>query len=292
MAKSKPLLFGLVFGVLVIGSVVGLRRGSAPTSPPISVVRETDEYVVVERGGEQGRYEKAFTFGFEEPNLRNWFGDRGLTTMTLLSPRMPSDEEYTALSDSIINDGADFVDNRVVAERDRVAVGHGAARFEAMAPSADMVTSKADVRMVRLWFVDGDDLWFRGRFLLDSGVPYSIVDIEDTNQRGSPGVRVVIDDGRFLGVELKHGAKPRLRQTETEVPDGRWFELMLHIGFDTDAGVVQVWQDGTLVLDGEMPTMPTRDALMNSVELGITATDTATVLLADDIAISHQAMLP
>ncbi len=281
MVKKRRLLIGLAAFSIVVGAVLYLRFAQAQTLDRITIIEENDSYVTLRAGGETGRLNKSFSFSFDDPRFLNWFGPDGWTQMSLLSPAMPNDADYTALSRAIIGGEANFVDNSVSAYQ-------GAARFEAVDPADGMVTSKADVKMARMWFVEGDDLWFRGRFLFETGVPYSLVDFEDNNQRGSPGIRIVIDDQRFIGIELKAGRKPRLRQQVAEVPRGQWFELTLHLQLDAEAGQVKIWQDGALILEGEMQTLPSEGALLNSFEIGITATDAAAVMLLDDVALGHQ----
>ncbi len=281
MLRKKKLVIGVAVTISAFFALLFLREIRAQTLDRITILEETDSFVELRAGGEVGRLYKSFTYGFDNPNFLSWFGPDGWTQMSLLSPMMPQDADYTALSRAIIGGEADFVDNRVSADQ-------GAARFEAMVPAPGMVTSKADVKMARMWFVEGDDLWFRARFFFETGVPYSLVDFEDNNQRGSPGIRIVMDDQRFIGIELKAGRKPRLRQQVAEVPRGAWFELTLHMQLNAEVGQVQIWQDGALILEGEMQTLPSVGSLLNSFEIGITATDVAAVMLLDDVALGHQ----
>jgi len=277
----KTQAFGIVLILVALGVMFYLRPLGSDTLNRIQILEETGEYVELQAGDKTGRLYKEFAFDFNEPVFTNWFYDRGWNAMTLLSPAKQTVEEYVALGQSIINDGGSFVDNSVSAFQ-------GAARFEAFAPVDGMVTSKVDLLNTGMWFISGDDLWFRARFLLEQGVPYSLVDFEDNSVRQNPGIRIVIDDDRFIGIELKSGRKPRLRQTEYEIPTGRWFTLTLHLVLDSGAGKVRIWQDDILILDGEMKTLPNSESLLNSIEIGITATDQATVLLLDDVVLSHR----
>ena len=281
MTRKKQLAFGLGAIILGLAAIFYLRLAQAQTLDRIEIIEETDQYVELRAGGETGRLFKSFSFAFDDSDFLSWFGPQGWTQMSLLSPLMSRDADYTALSRAIIQGEAGFVDNSV-------SPLQGAARFEAVDPGPGMVTSKADVKMARMWFIEGDDLWFRGRFLLQSGVPYSLVDFEDNNQRGSPGIRIVIDNQRFIGIELKAARKPRLRQQAVELPRGVWFELVLHLGLDAESGAVRIWQDGVLIIDGQMQTLPSEGSLLNSFEIGITATDMAAVMLLDDVSLGHQ----
>ncbi|NOR64335.1 MAG: membrane or secreted protein [Rhodobacteraceae bacterium] len=287
LRNRKAVIISLSVALFVAISFSLTQVSKGETLDFVTIIEETDDYVSVRAREQTGRLYKHFSFGFEDPDFRNWFGERRWKQMTLQSPATPKVADYIALGRAVIHEGADFIDNQVLAERENVAVGQGAARFVAVQPSVGMVTSKADILTGQMWFVSGDDLWFRGRFLFENGVPYSLVDFEDNNVRGSPGIRVVIDGQRYFGVELKAGSKPRLRQQVAEIPLGRWFELVVHIGLDEVRGPVQVWQDGVLVLDGEMQTLPSVGSLLNSFELGITATDMAAVMLLDDVELGH-----
>ncbi len=277
----KTQAFGIVLILVALGVMLYLRPLGSDTINRIEMLEETDDYVVVRAGNQTGRLYKNFSYDFDLPVLSDWFSTPGWSQMTLQSPLAKTPEEYTALSQNIINDGSRFLDNSVTPFQ-------GAARFEAVAPAEGMVTSKADLINSSMWFVKGNDLWFRASFLLEKGVPYSLVDFEDSSVRQSPGIRLVIDDSRFIGIELKSSRKPRLQQTETEVPIGRWFTLTLHMTLDNSAGKVRIWQDGQLILEGEMKTLPNDGSVLNLFEIGITASDQAAVLLLDNVMLSHQ----
>lgn len=281
MLRKRKIIIGTIGVMLAASALLLIRMAQSQTLEMLEIIEETDQYVEVRMGDETGRQFKSYSYSFDDPNYLNWFGPDNWAQMSLLSPMMPRDADYTALSRAILNGEADFVDNRVSAYQ-------GTARFEAVAPAQGMATSKADIKMMRMWFTAGDDLWFRGRFFFESGVPYSLADFEDSSQRGSPGIRIVIDEQRFIGVELKAGGKPRLRQQAVEIPRGQWFELVLHLYLGVQNGRVEVWQDGVLILEGDMQTIPSEGSLLNGFEIGITATDSAAVMLIDDVALGHQ----
>ncbi|MCF6305267.1 MAG: hypothetical protein L3J33_07845 [Rhodobacteraceae bacterium] len=276
----KGQISGIVIILVALGVMLYQRPLGSDTLNRIQILEDTNEYVEVRAGDKTGRLYKEFAFDFDEPVFTDWFFDRGWNAMTLLSPANPTVEEYAALGRSIINGDGSFVDNSVTPFQN-------AARFEAVAPADGMVTSKSDLQNTSMWFVKGDDLWFRASFLLEQGVPYSLVDFEDNSVRQSPGIRIVIDDNRYIGIELKSGRKPRLRQAEYEIPTGRWFTLTLHLRLDDTAGIVRIWQDDQLIINDKMKTLPNAESLLNSFEIGITATDQAAVLLLDDVMLSH-----
>lgn len=243
------------------------------------ILSETSGYVEVRHARGTGRFYKEFLFGFDG-EFETWFGEGKWTTMALLSPSAKTVQDYHALRTKIFAGEADFADNRIEAM-------DGAAKFSAVAPTEDMVTSKSMLENNQLWFVNGDDLWFRAKYHLESGTPYTLVDFQERGRTGSPGPRVTIDDGKFLGIELKHGLKPRLRQDQVRVPLGEWFELKVHLRLDHQSGHAHLWQDGILLIDGPIQTLPEKDSLLNALEVGITATSEAAVLLMDDVVISH-----
>lgn len=277
----KAQAWGIAIILVALGVMLYIRPLGSDTINRIQILEETDEYVIVRAGERTGRLYKNFSYDFDVPVLTDWFEERGWHQMTLLSPAVQTVEEYVALSQSIINGDGNFIDNIVTPFRN-------AARFKAFAPAEGMVTSKADLKNTSMWFIKGNDLWFRASFLLEQGVPYSLVDFEDNSERQSPGIRIVIDDNRFIGIELKSGRKPRLRQTDYEIPTGRWFTITLHLTLDDSSGKVRIWQDDQLIIDGQMKTLPNAGSVLNSFEIGITATDQAAVLLLDDVMLSHQ----
>lgn len=227
-----------------------------------------------------GRLYKSFSDDFENPDFYQWFGDQKWTTMTLLSPSAKSVDAYASLRRAIFNGEADFADNRIDAT-------NGIARFTAIAPSDDMVTSKSMLEQNLLWFTKGDDLWFSADYYLAKGIPFTIADFQERGRRGSPGPRVTIWDQTHIGMELKAGRKPSLRQTETEIPTGRWFNLKVHLTLDERSGTVQIWQDGELIIDDQMRTLANANTLLNALEVGITATGEPTELWVDNVKISH-----
>jgi hypothetical protein len=157
-----------------------------------------------------------------------------------------------------------------------------------VAPAADMVTAKSMLEHNRLWFVKGDELWFRGWYYLEAGVPFSIVDFQERGRHKSPGPRVCIWQRRYIGMELKARSKPKLKQTKIPVPSKQWFELKVHLILDDQAGHVRIWQDGEMIINDQMPTLHSANSLLNALEVGITATAEATELIVDDVAISHE----
>lgn len=250
------------------------------TIDDIDILAETDAYVEIAHEGNVGRLYKSFSDDFSNPDFLQWFGDQKWTTMSLLSPGAKSVDAYATLRRAILNGEADFLDNRIDPT-------DGYARFIAVAPSANMVTSKSMLEQNLLWFVEGDDLWFSADYYLAEGIPFTIVDFQERGRHNSPGPRVTIWGSTHIGMEMKHLFKPELRQTEHPVPIGEWFNLRVHLVLDHRSGQVQIWQDDALIIEGEMRTIPAANSILNALEVGITATGEAAELWVDNVQISH-----
>ena len=83
--------------------------------------------------------------------------------------------------------------------------------------------------------------------------------------------------------------KPVVKQTQTPLPIGRWFELKMHLGLSSqENGVIEFWQEGRKIIDARGRTLPTSDSVLNVFQIGITATAQETVLLLDDVVISNR----
>jgi hypothetical protein len=107
------------------------------------------------------------------------------------------------------------------------------------------------------------------------------------------GIRLFIDEQGILGVELKALEKPKYRQRPEiaiEFPLNRWVEVQAHFRLsDRQDGIVQVWQDGQLIIDTNGKTLPLSRAIYSSLEVGISAhssTHKSAILWVDDISVS------
>ena len=283
------LITGICCALLIVfGAAWFFYQRPSVSLDTLTILGETPHFVEVEHEARTGRLYKHFQTNFEEPEFLDWFGDERWTTMTLLSPHAKTVDAYAALRRDIFAGRQEFIDNRIVFEAVNVHSGKGAARFKSVAPTADMVTAKSMLEHNQLWFVKGDELWFRAWYYLESGVPFTIVDFQERGRHNSPGPRICIWEQQFIGVELKAWTKPKLKQTLLPVPLKRWFELRVYMKLDESNGHVRVWQDGTNIIDDAMPTLHSADSILNALEVGITATGTATSLIVDDVQISQQ----
>ncbi len=62
--------------------------------------------------------------------------------------------------------------------------------------------------------------------------------------------------------------------------------MKTHIVLDEVAGAVELWINEEKVIAGVMQTLPLADTVLNSVEIGISATSEETILFVDDVRIS------
>lgn len=248
----------------------------------LQILDITEAYVEVRAGEHVGRLYNEFVFDFSETDFRDWFGVAGWSGIALRSHASPTAIAGAQLSEDIINDDADFIDNQITADG-------GAARFAASDPVGENAHSIVALENATMWFIKGDDLWFRARFLIEFGQPNALVIFSDNSSEGSPGVKISVNDGGFIGVAPNTGDKAGLSQSNVEMPRGRWFNLTVHLVLHNRSGQVQVWQDDLLVLEGTMKTLPTKGALLNAFQIGISAADAAAEILVDDVMLSHDA---
>lgn len=220
---------------------------------------------------------------------------RGWTSFTLQSSSTPSVPEYVQLRSRILRDEADFLDNRVEPSPEIVHTGVGALKCYSLPPTPKMICAKASLSTELLYFVKGDDVWFSGwYFIPEGGIPFTLMDLESTWIKEHPGMRIMIEDGAAM-FELKWATKPKYRQpkaTRVPIPVARWVHLKarLHLSESVD-GQVQLWQDGSKLIDEAGQTLPLAGAIYDSLEIGISAhsfgPNPATVYV-DDVAISDQ----
>lgn len=246
------------------------------------------------------RYEvrRRFSDGFEGANhVRDLVGPaRGWTGFTLLSPKAPSVDAYVHLRDCILSNDCDFVDARLDVEGTQARSGARALKATAAPKNADLVTSKASLESELVYFVEGDDVRFSAAFLLAERRPFTLFDLESSWLDLGPGPRLAIDDDGALYVELKFGPKPTFRQAgpnKVAVPIGRWFQVEVRYVLKAfDGGVIEVSQDGKLILSATGWTLPLPNTILNSLEVGISATnhvDGETTVWVDDVQIEASA---
>jgi hypothetical protein len=159
--------------------------------------------------------------------------------------------------------------------------------------------SKADLQLTGLAFGVGDHVWSSGWYFLENA-PDSrwtfLWDLEDSDLMNSPGRRLYLSEGEALASDLgKWWTDEVFRQPWdgfVPFPSGRWVELVVHLYLSqAENGVLEVWQDGALVLFGQGQTLPVRGSVFDRMQVGITAngnTDHAQVLYVDDVTLSSE----
>lgn len=216
--------------------------------------------------------------------------DKNWNSFTLQSPLAPTIEEYVDLRTCILTGGCDFLDNRVDIVTDPVNAANKVMQCTAVAPSADMVTSKSSIDRTFNYFNQGMDLYFEMRCYIASGMPYSLVDFENDGFDQSPGPRVVIMDNSLV-IENKFGDKKMYySDLDIDIPSDAWFTVKVHFRFSNQSdGIIELWQDGNLLISTNGINLPLATSVQNSLEVGVSATDIGAVLLVDDVRLSPTA---
>ncbi|TMM57980.1 hypothetical protein FEE95_00700 [Maribacter algarum] len=230
---------------------------------------------------EKSKFIDVFATDLSDANLF-WTG------FTLQSPQTKTVPEYVALSKCILEETCDFLDNSITIVEDPENSTNKVVEFNSVAPTADMVVSKCSMQSVLSYSKKSDDLWFEADYYIKSGMPYSLVDFENSYFEGSPGPRVVIRNNK-LELENKFGAKLRFESNSaTIVPEGEWFKVKVHLKFsDAEDGVLELWQDDVEIISATGISLPTSNSIQNILEVGISATIQNTVLLVDNVKISN-----
>lgn len=216
--------------------------------------------------------------------------DRIFTNFTLQSPSAKTVNEYVALQNCILDGSCDFIDNRFDFAESPTESGNQVLRFFSVAPTADMVTAKSSIVSSLVFFEKGDDFWFEAMYYVDGPLPTTIADFESSFFEGSPGPRLIFREDNLV-VENKFGDKLNFVQTagqEITFPTEQWIKIKVHLRYDENNGIIQVWQDDVLIIDTSGQNIPLNIWVQNRLEIGITATDNETTLYMDNIRISDE----
>lgn len=229
-----------------------------------------------------------FEFGSRVQDLLLPDGSR-YTSFVLLSPLAPSVPEYNALRDCLMAGTCDFLDNRIDFDPTVARTGEQSLRFYAVPPSPESQTSKSMVERGLFFFRQDDHAWFSGWYKVEEALPFTLLDFETSGITLRPGLRITLRSGA-LSAELKWLDKPQYLQEPGSVvpfPIGRWVHVRVHVLFSEDEfGKIEIWQDGIKILSQHGRTLPTADAVIDFVQIGITATPRETVLHVDDVQVS------
>jgi len=221
--------------------------------------------------------------------------ERGWGALTLQSPATPEVSEYVALRTKIINEGASFIDASIAPDDSKFRSGTQSLKCVAPPRPSNLICCKSSISSPLVYFRQDDDFWFRGYFFAESARPYSILDLECEWIKQHSGIRIIIDENGLLGVELKALDKPKYLQLSDNpivFPLGQWVEVKAHflLSHKVD-GVIQLWQDGQLIVDTHGVTLPLKRVIYSSLEIGISAHsygDKPCELWVDDLEVSSQ----
>lgn len=231
----------------------------------------------------------------EQDDFLDLFASRGsprFTQFTLQSPAAPTVGEYVALRRCIFKGDCEFVDNRIDLSDQVVHRGEQSLRFYAVPPQGNYV-SKSSLDTTLLKIGNGDRLWFSGYFYAAEGMPRTLADFETSAMKWGPGPRLILlgdlTGDPHLGLELKHGLKPTYRQEgdPTPFPRDRWVHVLLRVELSSQAdGLIQIWQDCQLIVSARGKTLPKAAAVLDRMQLGITAAQLETTLYVDDVLLA------
>jgi hypothetical protein len=263
-------------------------------------VRDGNElYAVDQESGRRYVLSKRFEEGFEQlpegaDGLRSLIGEeRRWTEFTLQTPETPTVPDYVALRTRILRENASFMDASVAPSTLHAHSGQQSLRCICPAKSSGMVCAKASIGTGLVGFEQEDDFWFQAWFRIDGEArPFTLADIEGRHVKESPGARLMLFDGQYLGAELKAIDKPKYQQSSSDrvaFPVDQWVQVTWHLHLHPDQGRVRIWQDEALVVDENGPTLPFAGMLYNSLEIGISAHsfgDKAATLFVDDVVVT------
>ena len=252
-----------------------------------------------EENGTLYRVKQAFSDDFENAKtIRDLIGvERGWTSFTLQSPKTPTVGDYVRLRKRIMTGQADFLENRIEPSNEVAHAGQAALKAYSVPRTGDMVTNKSSLETELIHFVRNDNVWFAGWYYVpaEGGMPFTVMDLETTWFKEHPGIRIMVFGEKYLGVELKWGAKPTYRQPrgrEIAFPRDQWVHVKFHITLSEQAdGVVELWQDETKIVDARGQTLPLAHTIYNSLEVGISAHSFGiqpATLYVDDVSISNR----
>lgn len=191
---------------------------------------------------------------------------RGWTDITLQSPMAKTVAEYVPLGQCIINETCTFRDNRI-------DIMPGVAKFYAVAPTSDMVTSKSRLGSELMHFVPGDEVWITMNYYRD-GFPISILELESTWVKEWPGIRLLLNDDESLCVEMKWLNKPKFYQSGSivKLPNRKRVNIKCYFKLACDpSGIIKVWQNGILIINATAQNFPFPDTIYNTIGIGIPA---------------------
>lgn len=211
-----------------------------------------------------------------------------ITNFTLQSPAAPTVADYIALQSCILEGSCDFIDNRFDLAVDPLDNTNKVLRLFSVAPEGDMITSKTSMVSSLVYFEQTDDFWFEAKYYVEDNLPTTLADFESSFFTESPGPRILVT-GTQLAIENKFAEKRIYRQSATTAksfPTREWVTVRVHLKYDTTEGIIQLWQNGELLIDTRGPNIPFDFWIQDRVEFGISATSETCTMYMDDVRFS------
>ena len=210
------------------------------------------------------------------------------TNFTLQSPLAPTITDYTQLASCILDQTCDFLDNRIELTEDPENASNQVLKFISVAPNNNIVTSKSSLISTINYYTLDTNVWYEADYYIESGMPFSIVDFENTYFEQTPGPRIVIRNNK-LELENKFGEKLNYSNTSAiEVPTGEWFTIKVHLKYSNENnGIIEVWQNGNIVISTTGINLPTSNSIQNKLEVGATASSVGCTMYFDNMRISE-----
>lgn len=228
--------------------------------------------------------------------LRELIGPvRRWTEVTLQTSRTPEVSDYVELRKKILSGEADFLDARVEPLQEAAHSGSLGLRCFCPPPTDSMICAKSSLATGLLHFRSGQPLWFQGWYrVVGSRYPHTIADFECSYASQSPGPRICLGEDGYLEVELKALGKPRYQQdpaNRIRFPKDHWVCVTAEFQLESNQGKTRVWQDDQLIIDAEGPNHPFPSAVLDRLEIGISAHsygDQPAVLDVDDVRVARE----
>ncbi len=221
-------------------------------------------------------------------SVADFKGDMYWNQFTVQSPAARTVPNYVALRKYILDGSCTFIDNKIELATDPTNPMNRVLKFTSVPPGINMITAKSSISSTLGYFVKGSELWYQADYYIESGMPFSIVDFENGYFDQSPGPRVCIRSNA-LTLENKFGAKQNYTHTTgITVPKKEWFTVTVHLVYsDEEDGLIELWQDGALLMSTTGINLPTSNSIQNIVEVGISATPVGSVMYFDNMRISE-----
>lgn len=222
------------------------------------------------------------------PDLIN--ASRGWSQLALQEDAAPDGASAIALGNLVIVNGeGEFITNRVEPDSTRANGGAQSLRVYCQGATVTAPLTKASLASGLIHFADGDDIWIEFYVYLEDGTPLGVLDFECSYMLNSPGMRLLMNTSYVPRLQLKWGDNPDL-DGSNPIPTDQWVKIRIHLGLSSATdGVVQMWVDDVLEIDGTMQTMPLPSAVYDRVQVGVTANDQAAAVLLymDDLNIAR-----